>query len=421
MSEQAEQSEAPVLHLFEGVGIELEYMLVNMVSLDVQTDVDQLIAAKTGNFGDGDYEAGAIAWSNELTAHVVEFKTNGPAESLVGLAQAFQAQVRDANAVARTLISKLMPGGMHPWMNPMREMKLWPHEFNEVYSAYNKIYDCRGQGWANLQSMHINLPFNGSDEFGRLHAAIRLVLPIISAISASSPVMEGKLTGISDSRLEVYRTNSTRVPLATAQVIPEQVFSPEEYQSEILAPLYAQLAPHDPSGILQHEYANSRGAIARFDRDAIEIRVIDIAECPAADMAIASLVIGAVRALVEERHASYEQQKTWQVAPLAQLFIDCVKSGGETVIRDADYLALFGIDATSIRALDLWREISDRAEPVENDVEEIRETILAEGSLSHRLTQALGTSASREELHSVWSQLAQALAEGKLFNANSTA
>ena len=46
------------------------------------------------------------------------------------------------------------------------------------------------------------------------------------------------------------------------------------------------IAPLDPDGTLQHEWLNSRGAIARFDRNAIEIRVLDIQECPVADLAI---------------------------------------------------------------------------------------------------------------------------------------
>jgi hypothetical protein len=32
--------------------------------------------------------------------------------------------------------------------------------------------------------------------------------------------------------------------------------------------------------VLRHEWVNARGAIARFDRSAIEIRVLDVAECP---------------------------------------------------------------------------------------------------------------------------------------------
>jgi len=57
---------------------------------------------------------------------------------------------------------------------------------------------------------------------------------------------------------------------------------------EILAPLYAEMHPLDPEGILCHEWLNSRGAIARFDRNAVEIRLVDVQECPLADLAIES-------------------------------------------------------------------------------------------------------------------------------------
>ncbi len=86
----------------------------------------------------------------------------------------------------------------------------WPHEYSPVYEAYDRIFDCRGHGWANPQSVHLNLPLTGDDEFGRLRAAIRLLLPIMPALAASSPVIDGRLTGLMDSRLEVYRTNRRR-------------------------------------------------------------------------------------------------------------------------------------------------------------------------------------------------------------------
>ncbi|HAL85576.1 MAG TPA: hypothetical protein DCM31_01010, partial [Deferribacteraceae bacterium] len=37
--------------------------------------------------------------------------------------------------------------------------------------------------------------------------------------------------------------------------------------------MYRDIAPYDPECILQEEWLNSRGAIARFDRKAIEIRL----------------------------------------------------------------------------------------------------------------------------------------------------
>ena len=96
-----------------------------------------------------------------------------------------------------------MPTAAHPFMDPMKETKIWPHENNEVYAIYNKIFDCRGHGWSNLQSTHLNLPFYDDEEFAKLHAAVRLVLPILPALCASSPILDGKLTGCTGYALEI--------------------------------------------------------------------------------------------------------------------------------------------------------------------------------------------------------------------------
>src|SRR6185436_8561391 len=108
------------------------------------------------------------------------------APALEGLAAKFDTGVRDINRILGDMGGVLLPSAMHPWMDPIAEMKLWPHEYSAVYEAYNRIFDCRGHGWANLQSMHINLPFSGDEELGRLHAAVRLLLPLLPALAASS-------------------------------------------------------------------------------------------------------------------------------------------------------------------------------------------------------------------------------------------
>lgn len=68
-------------------------------------------------------------------------------------------------------------------------------------------------------------------------------------------------------------------------VVPESVSGRAEWEGRILIPMYRDIAPYDTAGIQQQERLNSRGAIARFDRDAIEIRVLDIQECPLANIA----------------------------------------------------------------------------------------------------------------------------------------
>ena len=130
-------------------------------------------------------------------------------------------------------------------------------------------------------------------EFEKLHAAVRILLPIIPGLSASSPIFEGKDTGFKDARMHVYKTNQKEIPEMTGKVIPEQLFSRQDYFDGIFEPINKAIKPYDSENILDHHFLNSRGAIARFDRDAIEIRVIDIQECPKADVAIAVLIIEA--------------------------------------------------------------------------------------------------------------------------------
>ena len=126
-----------------------------------------------------------------------------------------------------------MPTGMHPWMDP-RTAEVWTHSDSAIYRAFDRLFDCRRHGWANLQSMHINLPFADDDEFARLHAAVRLILPLIPALAASSPFADGRRMPFLDYRLEVYRTNAERVPAVTGAVIPDNARDRADYRSGVL-------------------------------------------------------------------------------------------------------------------------------------------------------------------------------------------
>ena len=114
------------LHLFDAFGVELEYMIVDQDSLNVNPIADRLIQADCGHV-ESEIERGEISWSNELALHVIEFKTAGPASQLDGLSALFQQNVTDANQHLAALGGRLLPSAMHPWMDPFKEMKLWPH------------------------------------------------------------------------------------------------------------------------------------------------------------------------------------------------------------------------------------------------------------------------------------------------------
>jgi len=280
-----QENSTHMLSLFQAFGIELEYMIVNRNSLQIQPITDQLFYHFSQEYT-SDIIHGPITLNNELAAHVVEFKTTDPAKDLRVLPELFGSEIRAVNDVLQSFDACLMPSAMHPWMDSLTEMRLWPHGSSEIYDALHRIFDCRGHGWANLQSTHINLPFADEGEFVRLHAAIRLVLPLIPSIAASSPFADEKATGYRDARLNTYKSNQRKVPSVSGFIIPEVIQSLQDYQDIILNRIYSDMASEDPEGVLRYEWINSRGAIARFDRNAIEIRLVDVQEAPIMDISI---------------------------------------------------------------------------------------------------------------------------------------
>lgn len=303
------------LHLFEKFGIELEYMIVGRRDGRVAPVADRIMIAQCGE-PVNDCNIGSCEVSNELAAHVFELKTPGPSADLSQLESDFVEAIGLTNEILGRYDCELLPGPMHPTMDPATESTTWAHGGREIYEIYDRIFDCRGHGWFNLQSCHINLPYQGDDEFALLHSAILLVLPILPALTAGSPFKESHITGFLDTRLETYQFNQKRCPLIAGDIIPEAVFSEQEYREKILAPMYAQIAPLDSEGLLQQEWLNSRGAIARFERSAIEIRLLDVQECPAADLALASLIIETIRHLVI---AAPERLRGWALTSPTRL------------------------------------------------------------------------------------------------------
>lgn len=413
-----EVADPVLLPAFSACGIELEYMIVDRRSYAVLPVADRLIHAVCGAFA-AEVEQGPLAWSNELVLHVVELKTNGPAPQLAPLPAAFQAGVTRINALLEPLGGCLMPGGAHPWMDPDTETRLWPHEYNAVYESYDRIFGCRGHGWSNLQSVHVNLPFCDDVEFARLHTAIRVVLPLLPALAASTPIIAGQVTGLMDTRLHYYRSNARRIQSITGQVVPEPATSRAEYERMILAPMYRDIAPHDPGGILQHEWLNSRGAIARFDRNAIEIRLLDIQEYPGLDLAIAAAVIGATRLLYEQRWSTHAEQLALPTARAAALLAAAERDAERAVTAERAYLALFGFPGRKAELLELWQHLLEQgalaAAGVGGDWHVPLQTILTHGPLARRLLRATGTQPRAAHLRAAAAELCACLADGRPF------
>lgn len=403
------------LHLFEAFGVELEYMVVDRESLDIRPIADLLFRDFSGTQV-SDVDNGPIAWSNELTAHVVEVKTNGPTSGLIAASHDFHRNIEVIDRILGRHEAMLLPTAAHPWMDPLQEMVLWPHDAHEIYALYNTIFDCRGHGWANLQSAHLNLPFAGDEEFGRLHTAIRLLLPLMPALTASSPLLDGGPTGWLDSRLKVYLHNQERLPILTGRLIPEAVHSEAEYEERIFRPIMAAIAPFDPEGIMDKYFLNARGAIARFDRGAIEVRILDVQECPLADCSIAGLIVETLRGLTAASRSDFLLQGRVDTEMLRDLFLRVIRTGGDTLVEDPGYLRLFGLPGKVTPVAEVWRSLfAEFSGLLDAPTRKTLEQILSEGCLASRILRGLQGDYRRENLRNLYRRLADALRQNSLY------
>jgi carboxylate-amine ligase len=311
-----------------------------------------------------------------------------------------------------------MPTAAHPFMNPLTETKLWPHDSNEVYELYNTIFNTQGHGWSNLQSTHLNLPFYDDEEFTKLHAAIRLILPILPALCASSPMLDGQLSGKLDTRLTYYKTNQSKIPSITGKVIPEAIFSKRNYLNQVYEKIKTDLTPYDTNNILNPIWVNSRGAIPRFDRGSIEIRIMDVQECPSADIAIITLVIETLKAIVNEKFIPLEEQMKYKTETLVQIYEQTIITGQQTLIESTEYLHAFGINSPCI-VHEFWQKIIARIISSGNTALEKWKPelsiIIDEGSLSERIIRSMNGDLSQTSIKKTFKQLSGCLAQNKMF------
>jgi carboxylate-amine ligase len=202
-------------------------------------------------------------------------------------------------------------------------------------------------------------------------------------------------------------------------VIPEAIFSKRNYLNTVYEKIKADIAPHDPDHVLNPIWVNSRGAIPRFDRGSIEIRLMDIQECPTADMAIISLVIETIKAFVKEKFISLDEQMKMRTDPMAGLFERCMVSGQKTEVSNPEFLKAFGMAGDSATAIAIWKNVMDRLVKSGNtSLEKWKpelSVILNEGTLADRILKSIGDDVSEVSIKNTYRQLCGCLEQNKMF------
>jgi len=236
--------------------------------------------------------------------HVLELKPNQPFELPTEFEETMQNAVLTLTEfLERGYKAHLLGTGMHPTLR-LEETGVWPHRHRQIYHFYGKVFNLKQHGWLNIQSFQLNLPYANEKDAIQMHNALAEICAYLPAVSASSPIYEGKLGEYVDNRLHFYMLNQKEVPSITGDVIPEYISSFKQYREEIIGRYSSDLIKAGVSECLPYrDWVNSRGAIFRFDRKAIEVRVMDEQECVKSDVALSCFVRTALKGIIEEDRA----------------------------------------------------------------------------------------------------------------------
>lgn len=283
----------------EVLGPEHEFSIVDD-ELKPLPIVDKIIKGYCGkivNF----VKSANFTFGKELQLHVIEVKANNPFRSPELFEETMQqAVITLSDFIAKKYCANLLGTGMHPFMK-IHETSIWPHRHRKIYQEYSKIFNLNQHGWLNIQSFHLNLPYLKESNGVVLHNILTLLCPYLPAISASSPIYEGKVGSVVDNRLAFYKVNQQKVPSITGNVVPEQISSFDVYKRNVIGRYSKDLVQAGAADtLLFKEWVNSRGVILRFDRSALEVRVMDEQECIKSDVALSCFVRAALRGLVAD-------------------------------------------------------------------------------------------------------------------------
>jgi carboxylate-amine ligase len=172
------------------IGVEEEVMLLDGESLEPVPAVRQLLADVEGIELPGRLKT-------ELHASVVELNTDvcGSVEEAVDSLAALRGQAFES-LERRGLL--LAAAGSHPFAEP-EELEVVDEERYREFVGYAGV-TARRQG---VNGIHVHLGMPGPEECLATLETILPLMPVVLALSANSPYLAGKVTGLASNRAEI--------------------------------------------------------------------------------------------------------------------------------------------------------------------------------------------------------------------------
>ncbi|HYP48140.1 MAG TPA: YbdK family carboxylate-amine ligase, partial [Thermoleophilaceae bacterium] len=186
------------------VGLEEEFAILDRESLSLTPAYEQLNAAAQGD------ELLAAAVAGELIQSEIEIRS-GRGESF---AEAVDKQ-REARtrlfATASDCGLELGSTATHPWSHYAEQRVIDTDHYRRVEE------DLQYLAWRNNTfSIHVHMGVRGADRAVRVCDRLRPVLPLLLAISANSPFLDGRSSGLHSARSQIFTKSFPRCGIPDA-------------------------------------------------------------------------------------------------------------------------------------------------------------------------------------------------------------
>lgn len=352
---------------------------------------------------------GGIRWERSIAAHLVRASNQRPARRIPPLYDQFHNAVVAFNKELDIHGLCLLPGGIHPWLDPRTEIH--PTVDDPLFPVLDKVVPLRTHGIGNGHDVRLSIAFNGDPDLARLFAAVRILLPIIPAISAGSPWSMGREPGTMSQRVGSWVDLTFPGATKPGALVPEGVYTEDDHIRTIEAPMAQELARRNALAVLGNEWTDPRGAVVQFTPGWVHIRLVDTQESVAASLAVCEMIVAVLRALVKGRWVSTYLQRAWHEQDLTSLLHTVIQQADAAVIMDRNYPMMFGLlDQDGITAGKLWQHLfvdlyADLSETAQLHMAHI----LEHGCLARRILARTGMKPERGTLVRVYGRLADGI------------
>jgi carboxylate-amine ligase len=251
------------------VGIEEEFAILEPSSLDLVPSFEHLRARASERD-----PLLAAAITGELISSEIEI-VSGRGENLLDALSLQRERRRRLFALAGEEAAALGATGTHPWADYREQPIIDTEHYRRVEQGLKYV------AWRNNTfSLHVHVGVNDIDRAVRVCDRLRPVLPLLLALSANSPYLDGRNSGLHSARTQSFTRNFPRCG------IPDAFGGWQEYRRYIEFLLQT-------SSIV--EFTQVWWSVRpHFEFGTVEVRICDVQSTAAESEALAVLIVACV-------------------------------------------------------------------------------------------------------------------------------